>query len=310
MELSMKMDKMDKDLAKYFEDILQLTDKNRWKEAFTRSKEILKTNPNCAMAHFINGVHFYNESEHKKALKAFGLSIKYDKDYYLAYVNIGRIYLKIEKYPNGLNILERAARLFPTEHLIFIELSKIYVKIDNLVNARSNIIRAIKLKSDNEMAHYQYGVVLGKLYDLAKNNGDDETASDYYILAMIQNMKVIQFNRNNIYAIYNIGCLYASTGSYCLFESDSYYYESQRTANKYDLMALEHFTNAISKFEHVIRIDPTYFLAYFKLANIYVELDKYEEAKENYKKVLELNPEYKLAQLQLEQIQYVENEMK
>lgn len=67
----------------------------------------------------------------------------------------------------------------------------------------------------------------------------------------------------------------------------------------------EHFRLAQMYLDQAIEVDPKRWVAYLNLGDLFVELDRPESAVENYKKLLELNPNYKNA----EQIKIIINKL-
>ena len=58
------------------------------------------------------------------------------------------------------------------------------------------------------------------------------------------------------------------------------------------MAGLHKYEEAVENYNHAIKYNQDNFEAYYNLANLLKTLKNYDEANKNYKKVIELNPNY------------------
>lgn len=146
--------------------------------------------------------------------------------------------------------------------------------------------KAIKQDSTLEGAHY----TLAKIYD--NQNLKDEALNEY--------KKTLSLNPQNYEAAYAMGKIYYKKKEYNKAEM---YFNKSITINKefvngYFYIALtEYRLNKKDKskyyYERATQIDPTFYVAFANLAQVYKSEKNYNEAIKNYTKALKLNNNYK-----------------
>lgn len=122
-------------------------------------------------------------------------------------------------------------------------------------------------------------------------NNDNESALTEYLI----NLKI---NPRHAPSLHGIALLYYGMADY--INSEAY---ARRTVEADSETAQHHYTlglalyqqsrwhSAIDSFENAVKLKPDYENAWYSIANCYWFLEDYKSAKENYKKVLTINPD-------------------
>lgn len=121
--------------------------------------------------------------------------------------------------------------------------------------AADYLLTAIELKPESPEAYYHLGLFF-------QENGEPEKAIEIY-------NNILNIEPRFIFAIYNLGYIY--------------------------LVYFKEFGNAVNYFNRVLEIDPGNFEALYNRGYAYELMGKTESAKDDYREVLELKTNYKLA---------------
>lgn len=238
------------------------------------------------------------------------------------FILLSDIYYALEQTDNSIASLKKSVRLEPKNVIPYLKLSEIYLRLDdaktaikyadeainiNMQNPESYYVKAMglienkdtsaaiinlkisaNLDTNNYMANMQLGVIYTAANDSVSkiyfNNAiiakpDDERALYYlgmyyqenkeFVKAIEYFSRITELYRGNKRSYYNMGYIY--------------------------LVELEEFENAKLMFQEAVSINPRFVEATYNLGRTLEALEDYNGARKNYKKSLELLPNYPLA---------------
>ena len=291
--------------------LVSLMEKHKWKEVGKVCRIFLEKEAECAQAHFFSGIYHKHTKKIDAAKSAFYICIKYDKHYFLSYINLIRILRDENNFIETFELINKAKILFPDNILVYIESSDFYLKVNNINEAIVDIQIAIKINPKSETAQYNYALILNKLYNSAIN--DDET-EHYYRKTLIQYMCVLSINMYNTNALCNYGAVIAKYG-------DKYYTKADTLLDEYKKLLIEnkikeanekkdqsdlyymygdqYNMEASTKYLQVLDLDPLDYITHFNLGLVLKTFHHLDKAKFHIMKSLEINPEYEAAKHEL-----------
>ena len=283
--------------------IIKYNHAKEWEKAKCLCLLILKENPRCYMAYFLIGINYYNNNILDEAETAFLNCIKYYSKHFTSYINLVYIYNKKEDYEKGFEIIYKALKIFPNEHLFYIELSNIWLKLDKIDMAINEIIIAIKLNPESETANYNYALILNSLYNTARINKDKILMTEYYSQTIVQYFKVLQINMFNINVLCNIGSMYALVGDNYIEKINQCIDIDAELAKKYNILADNYYMDAELKYLKALECEPNDCFTHYNLGIVLTALKDYKNAKKHYSKVIEIEPDHEMAHKLLEELE-------
>lgn len=238
------------------------------------------------------------------------------------YLMLSDIYFLLGKTDNSISALKKAYELNPESEVAFLKLSERYLMMQNYDNALAYAESAISMNLENSDGYYYKGIVKMETGDtLAALNNlkiacnldtlnykafmqvggllsvlNDTTAEEYYI-------KALKAKPGDESALFLLGLLYQNQ---LKFEKaleayqviNEFYPDNQRAFFNLGyiyLVELNQPEKAADAFRQAIVIYPKYLEAIYNLGRTYEELGQYDLAREQYRKSLELLPNYPLA---------------
>lgn len=210
--------------------------------------------------------------------------MNYNSDYYNTK---GQELYKQKDYNAAIEYFYKALKLNPKNSQAYNNLAMCYW----LKNNSTLAIKYFKKAHYSNKNYTQPLVNLALLYKQLK----DEKKEVYYL------QKAIQFNTNDYWAYYLLGEYYKSKSQYA--KAIAYYKEVVKINEKFPQVYLglgmsffetEEFNYALMALNQYKELNPTSDLAYFLVARTDLVLCRYQDAKENIEKAIELNstPEY------------------
>ena len=235
----------------------------------------------------------------------FYTSVRYNYNIALSYKKAGEIYLfrgktfKNDEYLNtSVKLLEESIFVNSSDPHTFLLLGYCYIELDREEEAILCFNKTVELDSNNEEGYLQ----LGNLH----HSLQDSLSLDYY-------NKVVKINPENRIAWYNMGLAYHSNSMYS--EAQEVYHKiidigiedriyENATYNLGFMFEddLKDYKNAINYFIEVLRVNPNYYLAYFRMAICYQGLGDVVNAEQYYRKALGINPNFKEANDRLKKL--------
>jgi len=160
-------------------------------------------------------------------------------------------------------------------------------------------IKSFKQTVDADQKNYDAYIQLGLLYAAKKN----KLAADYYNTAL-------KLRTNSIEALYNLGVFYQETGAYNeamdayrkIIAINPRYKFAHFNLGYIHLFYLKVFNQGVRHFTDAITADPAYAEAYYNRGYCYELMGDEINARQDYKKSLELRPAYTLPQSGLQRL--------
>ena len=302
---------------------VKLIENNKWPQVKKSCYIQMAKDPTNPHVHFFMGMYFKHFNSIDAAKTAFMLCLKNDPNYFLAYINLIRLLSEQNNMIESLEFIARAKELFPNENLLYIESSDVYLKIEDYVSAIANIKIAIELKPDFEIAIYNYGHILHKLFDKAILDYNLDLIEDYYHGAIIQYLKVLKINNKNIFAICNYATILVDKADFIKKQSNIQLIKIRELERnhefrkayilryKIELQYIEMqslYIDGKVLYMKVLDIDPLDPDVYYNLGRISTLLNEYDDARKYYMKAIEIKPNYSIAIENLKNISILQTE--
>ena len=224
-----------------------------------------------AYEYLSKGQKLYYQTQYEEAIKMFNKAVEIDKNYSIAYAQLGKayanLYWQIKNYTNEI----RPA---------YLEQSFKYTT------------KALQITPNLDEAHLS----LAKYYQ----NVEDSVVSDKWVKCEEETKKVLELNPNNGEALFLMSRIYGYNDT----KEEDYLHKA---ISKNNFIADAHnnlgiiyldskkYDQAVEAFQKAIEIDPEYKLAYMNTGVVYARQGKHREAIEMYKKIVEKYPKYTLA---------------
>ena len=159
-----------KDIDKIIEKVKTLLAEGKFEKAEILLKDIIEIDPTHYKAHINIGVIYVKLDKLKDAEKYFLKAIKLKPDYELAYFNLGTTQDKLKKTKEAENNFKTAIKINPNYIEAYSNLGNLYIGTNNLNGAETYLKKAINLRPDFSEAHYNLGLTQSKKlrYDLAE----------------------------------------------------------------------------------------------------------------------------------------------
>ncbi len=116
---------------KLFKEGEALIKQGKFKEAIAKMDEILRLNPNHALAHFGRGAAYFNMGNYQLAIEPLKQTIKLTHEYPNAYAMLGLTYNKLHRYSEAIPIWEQVLKVQPNFPDAHYELGYSYLETGN-----------------------------------------------------------------------------------------------------------------------------------------------------------------------------------
>ena len=225
---------------------------------------------------------FHKRKYYKANKKAKSLIEKYPGDPF-AYKNLSLVYNAVGKNKEALFYSKKTIELDPTDVEAYMQQGLILFDQNNFEEALQSIAKALALKPKYPEAHYNKANILKKqsLFSLAK---------DHYLEAVNLNPDYLDAYINLGSTLIELELLEDSRAilEYCIEKEPRNCIAHFNFG--YVLFKLKKFDDAIITFQKVLGLYPKYPNALFLLGSTQLVLGKYETAKNNIIKAIELDP--------------------
>ncbi len=291
-------------------------------ERLAALNELIKINSGNAQL-FNERAALYNETEdYTSALKDALTCIEIDSFDADFYVTLADAYLGLGKMQPTLQSLDKAIALNPNNLPALIKLAEINIVFRDYKKAMAYIDDVIKLDELQSKAYFLRGVVFLENNDTARSIRNFQKAidvdQDYFdahlqlgmIYAEKKNKLAVDYFNNalnikpgNLDVSYYLGMYYQETGNYdeaikiyegLLLKDPQFYYALYNIAY-INLVYLKDYSKAIDYFTKVIELKPEYTDAWYNRGFAWEMLKDTENSRKDYKKALELTPNYEKA---------------
>jgi tetratricopeptide (TPR) repeat protein len=243
-----------------------------------------------------------------------------DKEAY--FVLLSDIYQDMNKYEDALDLLRRMSEREQPSSPALVKLAKLEMAFDNHRKATRQINRAIEAEPDNPEAWF----IKGYIYEEQNNT---EEAIKHYLRAIDKdadfvdpfiNLGILYSDRGNDRAIdYFNGALNISPENVNALYLLAMYYQQQEMFEKAEstyqniisfnpdyphsyfnigyiaLVHQEDYEKAIAYMDKAIEVQPAFYQAYYNRGYAHELSGKYQQARDDYRKALQIMPNYEKA---------------
>lgn len=135
---------------------------------FNAAKKLTPSDPKIYVA---IGQTYFQQNKFKEAIKTFEKVISMNKDYVVAYSNLGYVYMALKKWDKAIQNF-RTILKYPNltaPHYVYNAIGWAYYEKNEFNKSIAELKKAIELKSNYSLAHYNLGLSLLGLgnFDLA-----------------------------------------------------------------------------------------------------------------------------------------------
>jgi len=265
---------------------------------------------------------YYDNEEFNEALKDIWSTLDLDSTYADYYVTLADVYLGMGKMQLCIETLDKALKLDSENIRAYIKQAEINIVFHKYKEALENIDKVLKIDELEAKAYFLRGVVLLENGDTIRGIRNFQQAidvdQDYFdahlqlgmLYADKKNKLAVDYFNNalnidpkNREVSYYLAMYYQETGnsemalqiynSILNIEPDFYF--ALYNLGYINLVYLQEFETAIDYFTQTIAIEPKYADAYYNRGFAYELLKDIENSRMDYKKTLELSPNYEKA---------------
>ncbi len=273
----------------------------RESEAFTLFKRAIELRPNFAEAHYRLALVIQKDPDRTtEAIEHYRVAIETKPQFAEPRYQLANLLARIpDRWPEAMAQYEETLRVkpdFPEAHNAY---GKEVAKIPSRRElALEHLKRAISLNPEFAEAHFNLGTVLAAL------PGHMEEAIHHFETSL-------QLQPTQIGVYFSLANAYAASRQ---FDKAIRYYETILShmpdfapahAHLANILATypERVPEAIRHYDQAIRLNPEYVDAHNGLALIYAQSGRLDKAKENWEKVLRIDPQNKIARENLERLE-------
>lgn len=272
----------------YYRRALYFYDEGEYTQAIDDIQRALLIDSTVAEFHFIEGNIYYDDQRFKEAFQSYQKTVNYDSEHELAILKLCQIELVLQNYDLAFEMVNKALKINPMNANAYYLKGFIYLDSRDTATAISSFQTAIEVDPD----HYDSYIILGKIW-LYEN---PEFAESYF-------NRAIEIQPQSIEALYNIGVLYQNQERYLetypiynkIIEIDSSAYFAYYNKGYVLLVSDSSYTESIEEFQNSLRFYPYYHQAYYNIGLCYENLGDMVAAEENFRKSLEIDPQFDLA---------------
>jgi tetratricopeptide (TPR) repeat protein len=272
----------------YYGRALYFFNENELDQALDDIKRALRINTSVAEFYFVEGNIYYNDQRFKEAFEAYQKVIELDVEHELAILKLSQIELVLKNYDLAIEMVNRALKLNTMNSEAYYLKGFIYLDSKDTSTAISSFQTAIEV----DPSHFDSYIILGNIW----SETNFEYAESYY-------KQALKIAPESIEALYNIGILYQYFNKYDeaypvydeILTIDSAAYFAYYNKGFIMLVSDSSYSGAINMFEKSLVYYPYYHQAYYNIGLCYENMEEYKLAEENYKKALEINPQFDLA---------------
>ncbi|NOX48774.1 MAG: tetratricopeptide repeat protein [Chlorobi bacterium] len=266
---------------------------------------------------------FYLEKEeYRKALEDIRKSIIIDSAYSPYYVTLGEIFLGMGRFKNCVESFDRAIKLDPNNKEAYLKLAEISIAVNDSKKALGYIDKVMKIDDLEPKAYFMRGIVMLQIGDTVHGVRNFQKAIDVdqgffdahlklgllYLgkknkLAVDYLNNALNISPGNPEVTYYLGMYYQETGNYekavqiynTILENKPDFYFALYNLGFINLVYLKDYPVAIDYFNKTIEQNPQYTDAFYNRGFAYELSGDIQHSKSDYKKALELVPNYEKA---------------
>lgn len=224
----------------------------------------------------------------QKTVQSLEKAISLDSKNTEAYLKMAEMSLVVRDYNKTLDYIDKALRVDELESKGYLLRGVVMIENGDTLKGIRNFQKAIDVNQEYFEAHLQLGI----LYAAEKN----DLAIDYFNNAL-------NITPGNIDVMYYLAMYYQETANYekaiqtynSILDYDPGFYIAFYNIGYINLVHLSDYQEAVEYFSKSIEIKPEYAEAYYNRGFSYEMLKDVENSQKDYKKTLELHPNYEKA---------------
>lgn len=272
----------------YYRRALFFYKEGEFDQAINDIQRALVVDSTVAEYHFVQGNIYYANQQYKEAFSAYQQAVQYDNEHEDAILKLSQIELILQNYDLAIEMVNKALKINPMNASAYYLKGFIYLDTKDTSTAVSSFQTAIEVDPN----HYDSYIILGNIW----MNKNPEFSESYYMQAM-------ELEPQSIEALYNYGMLLQSQERYLetypvynkILAIDSSAYFAYYNLGYVLLVSDSSYTQSINEFEKALHYYPYYHQAYCNIGLCYENLGEFKEAEKNYRKALEINPQFEPA---------------
>ena len=139
-------------------------------EAIGELEKLLQHDPKVRGLHYTLGCLYTEARQYDKALQQFDAEMGLDAPYPRTYLQLGHVYLALEKPSQALPLLEKAIQTEPeSAGLVWVDIGRTYRALNRAGKAVTSYEEAIKLGEGNASVYYQLAMAARSAGDLRRS---------------------------------------------------------------------------------------------------------------------------------------------
>ena len=251
-------------------------------------KKLLEMDSSNATAYIVLSDIYFAKGKFENCLNALQKSIALDKKNKTALLKAGELQFYLKNYDKAFEFLQQSLTIDKINPEAYLMLGMAYKEIGDTAKAIKNFQTVV----EQDINNYQAYIQLGLLYASKKN----KLAVNYFNNALNVDSKSIE-------ALYALGMFYQESGEYrkaiekysMILQIDPKYKYANFNIGYVYLVYLQEYENAKKYFTNAIENDPKYVEAFYNRGYCNELLKSTGDAIKDYKKTLELKPNYEKA---------------
>lgn len=221
----------------------------------------------------------------QKTVVALEKAINLDAEQTDAYLKLAEMSIVIRDYKKAVEYIDQALQVDELLAKAYFLRGLVMLENGDTVRGIRNFQKSVDVEQEYFDAHFQLGV----LYAEKKNN----LAIDYFNNAL-------NIDPLNIDALYYLGMFYQETGEYdkailkynSLLDKNPEFYLAYFNIGYIHLVYMKDFETSIDYFSKAIEVNEAYVEAFYNRGFAYEMLKDVDRSRADYKKTLELHPNY------------------
>ncbi|MGL1891526.1 MAG: tetratricopeptide repeat protein [Spirochaetaceae bacterium] len=279
----------------------------------------IELRPNHASSQYELGRLYTDHEDYDRALELFIKAKSLDESSVKFQMGVALAYFNLEDYSESIEIYESILSLDKSKSEVYYNLSLARAKISDYDSALTDITKAIEIDPELAKYHYTKG-------EISEALGDENSAAGHYLNAVkLDNyyykpmlnlgniydrvgrfedaIKLLQFalklKPNDPNIKFSLGAAYLHNKDYAeslILLEEAHINDKESAFKLYNLsLAYTEVGESIKAedgFKRVIELDNNFIDAYYYLGELLFSIDKKDESRTYFQKVLELNPDY------------------
>ncbi|MCE9499914.1 MAG: tetratricopeptide repeat protein [Leptospira sp.] len=271
-------------------------------EAFDKIENLFEANPKFPDLLKLLGKLYFHKGDIPKAIECFeqylGLNPG-DNEY--VYV-LSNAYRMADRFNEAVDAGERLFLREPRNFLNLVNLAATYLELKILRRAEIMINRALDMNPDDKNANN-----LAHAIDEVKRSGTYDSEFEKQSVLSMEELEVHIKKADSQYEKKNFGAAKLSYEK-ILKKDDHNAYALFRIANC--CVLLKNLDDAVKYYNRSLFVTPNNYHARNNLASTYFRLNKYDLARDQWIKALEINPSFRTAEINLKHLEKIENNRK